>query len=365
MEIKLKKYRIHLIVCTFVLLLIGLYMVRDSSLVWAEYLYNDSNYYFKRQLVYLIFGIGIFYLGMKINLEFLRKKSFYFLLISILLLIIVIIPGVGITKNGSTSWLGFSFLTFQPSEFFKISVILFMSHYLERIYYQSQKLSSLIPLAVLTFIGIILIMIQPDFGTCMVLSISIFVLVYLSRLKSKWFIFFIGAGILAITIMILSEPYRFERITSFIDPFKDPLGSGFQIIQSLYALGPGGLIGKMHSYQKYFYLPEPQTDFIFAIYIEEFGLLGGIFVIALYFYIFYCAYKLIIYSNNLFKSFLSLGLLTLFITQVIINLGVVTSLFPVTGITLPLISYGGSSLVVVLFSLGVIINNNYEKNFNC
>lgn len=361
MEIKLKKYRIHLIVCTFVLLLIGLYMVRDSSLVWAEYLYNDSNYYFKRQLVYLIFGIGIFYLGMKINLEFLRKKSFYFLLISILLLIIVIIPGVGITKNGSTSWLGFSFLTFQPSEFFKISVILFMSHYLERIYYQSQKLSSLIPLAVLTFIGIILIMIQPDFGTCMVLSISIFVLVYLSRLKSKWFIFFIGAGILAITIMILSEPYRFERITSFIDPFKDPLGSGFQIIQSLYALGPGGLIGKMHSYQKYFYLPEPQTDFIFSIISEEFGFLGVIIVCSFFFFIFYRILKIALSSNDLFKKYLVFGLAFGIFIQAALNLAVVVGLIPVTGVTLPFFSYGGSSLLISMICIGLVLNVSREN----
>ena len=185
---------------------------------------------------------------------------------------------------------------------------------------------------------------------------------YLSRLNQKWFIVFILTGVIIISVLIFSESYRFKRITAFIDPFQDPLGSGFQIIQSLYALGPGGLIGKVESIQKHFYLPEPQTDFIFAIFIEEFGLLGGIILILIYFYIFYCSYMILKESQNLFKSYLSIGLITLFMVQVIINLGVVIALFPVTGITLPLVSYGGSSLLVVLFSLGLIVNTNYEKD---
>ena len=210
-------------------------------------------------------------------------------------------------------------------------------------------------------IGFALIMLQPDFGTCMVLAISVFSLLYSSRLKNKWFIFFILVGIGLISVLIMSASYRFSRITSFIDPFSDPLGSGFQIIQSLYALGPGGLIGNMQSIQKYYYLPEPQTDFIFAIFVEEFGLLGGLILLALYGLIFYASYKIIKNSNNLFKSFVSLGLLSLFIVQVIINLGVVIGLFPVTGITLPLISYGGSSLLSYMILLGIIFNVSNES----
>lgn len=363
MEIRVRKYQIAIVIATLLLLMIGLYMVRDSSLVWANYLYGDPNYYFKRQLIYAIIGIFVFFVSIKIKISFLKKYVVWFLLISLLLLILVIIPGVGITKNGSTSWLGFSLISFQPSEFFKISLVLFFSFYLERFYYQSQKIKTLFPLLLITLLGFVLIMLQPDFGTCMVLAMSIFIVLYTSRLDNKWFVIFILIGLLSIAGLIMFESYRFKRITAFLNPFEDPLGSGFQIIQSLYALGPGGLVGNLSSIQKYYYLPEPQTDFIFAIYIEEFGLLGGIFLIFLYSIIFYSSFKIIKSSSNLFKSFFSLGLLSLFMIQTIINLGVVIGLFPVTGITLPLISYGGSSLIVVLFSLGLIVNNNYEKDF--
>ena len=361
MELSIRKYQIAIIVSTFVLLIIGLYMVRDSSLVWANYLYGDENYYFKRQLIYAILGIVVFVFTMRIPFSALKKISPFALLVSLILLILVLIPGLGITKNGSTSWLVFSILSFQPSEFFKISLILFFSLYLEKFYYQSGKIRTLIPLFAITLLGFVLIMLQPDFGTCMVLAVSIFILLYASRLKNKWFLILIAAGLVAIGALIFFESYRFKRITAFLDPFSDPLGSGFQIIQSLYAIGPGGLIGNMSSIQKYYYLPEPQTDFIFAIYVEEFGLLGGIILIGLYAVIFYSSFKIIVRSTDLYKSFVSLGLLSLFMIQTIINLGVVIGLFPVTGITLPLVSYGGSSLIVVLFSLGLIVNHRYEN----
>ena len=172
--------------------------------------------------------------------------------------------------------------------------------------------------------------------------------------------------VIGILILLMSKSYRLERIYALIDPFSDPLGSGFQIIQSLYALGPGGLIGQgiNGSIQIHYYLPEPQTDFIFAIIVEEFGLIGGLIIILLYSLIIFSSFVLIKNEKSLFKAFLSLGLLSVFMIQVIINLGVVIGLFPVTGITLPLISYGGSSLIVVLFSLGLIVNkgeNDYES----
>lgn len=360
--VNIKIYRNIIVVSTFALLVIGVFMVRESSLIWAKYLYNDENYYFKRQLLYAIIGVVVFFVGFKINLNYLKKHTNIFLLFSLLLLILVIIPGIGITKNGSTSWLGFSFISFQPSEFFKLSLVIFLSKYLEKNYSKTNNIKTLIGPLLISIAGLFLIMIQPDFGTCMVLALSIFVMLYATKLSNKWFVFFIVLGISAVGILIGLESYRFERILSFIDPFSDPLGSGFQIIQSLYALGPGGLVGNMESIQKYYYLPEPQTDFIFAIFVEEFGLIGGVILIAIYALIIFSSIKIIKYSSNLFKSLLSLGLLSLFSIQVIINLGVVIGLFPVTGITLPLISYGGSSLIVVLFSLGIIVNNNYEKN---
>ena len=341
-------------------------MVKESSKIWAGYLYNDEFYFFKRQSIYFILGMVSFFIGTKIKESWVKKYGIILLMISYILLILVLIPGVGITKNGSTSWLGISSLSFQPSEFFKIGIIVFNSSYLSSFYQRSKKIYSLLPVLIASLLGIVLIMLQPDFGTCMVILSSIFVQVLLSRLPGKWFVSIIILGVIGILILIMSKSYRLERIYAFIDPFSDPLGSGFQIIQSLYALGPGGLIGQgiNGSIQIHYYLPEPQTDFIFAIIVEEFGLIGGLIIILLYSLIIFSSFVLIKNEKSLFKAFLSLGLLSVFMIQVIINLGVVIGLFPVTGITLPLISYGGSSLIVVLFSLGLIVNkgeNDYES----
>lgn len=363
MEMSIKKEQIIITISSFIILLIGLYMVKDSSSSWANYLYGDSLYYFKRQLIYSLISIFLFFVCYKINLEFLKKYSIFILTLTFLFLILVLIPGIGVKKNGSSSWLGFSFLSFQPSELFKLALIIFISKYLELIYNQSYKFKKLIPLLLIIGFGIVLIMLQPDFGTAMVLILSIVIMLFCSKLKIRYFVFFSILGIILLSLLIIKEPYRLERIFAFISPFDDPLGSGFQIIQSLYALGPGGLVGTSSSIQKNFFLPEPQNDFIFAIYIEEFGLLGGIFLLFLYSLIFYNSYSIIKKSFSYFKSYLSLGLLSLFMIQIIINLGVVISLFPVTGITLPLMSYGGTSLIVVSSSLGLIINNNYEKVF--
>lgn len=337
-------------------------MVYEASSVWAQFKYNDQFYFLKRQALYAAIGIIGFFLASRISAQRLKKYSNYLLIISFLLLILVLIPGVGLTRGGSSSWLGFGSFSFQPSEFLKIALIVFFAKYFEKFYQQSDRIKTILPPLVVASIGFVLIMMQPDFGTCMVLAVSLFAQIYASRMPLKWFIICMFSGILAVCILILSASYRFERIMSFIDPFQDPLGSGFQIIQSLYAIGPGGLLGQGigESYQKHYYLPEPQTDFIFAIIVEEFGLIGGLIIILMYGVMFFCAFKLILNSKSIFKCYMSLGLLALFLVQVIINLGVVISLFPVTGITLPLISYGGSSLCVLLFSLGLMVNKNEE-----
>lgn len=366
MVTNLNKYRYILIISVILLSLFGVFMVKESSKIWAGYLYNDQYYFFKRQSIYFVLGIVSFFIGTKIKEKWIKKYGFVLLIISYILLILVLIPGVGITKNGSTSWLGVGGFSFQPSEFFKIGIIVFNANYLSFYYQRSKKIINLLPVLISSILGIVLIMLQPDFGTCMVILGAIFIQILLSKLPGKWFISIILLGILGILILVMSKSYRLERIYAFIDPFSDPLGSGFQIIQSLYALGPGGLLGQgiNGSIQIHYYLPEPQTDFIFAIVVEEFGLIGGLIVVGLYSLIIFTSFVLIRNEKSLFKSFLSLGLLSVFMIQVIINLGVVIGLFPVTGITLPLISYGGSSLVVILFSLGLIVNkgeNEYES----
>ena len=365
MNINLSRQRNIMLISIIFISIFGVFMVKESSKIWAEYLYNDQYYFFKRQSIFYIVGLISLYIGMKINIQYLIKYIKLFLFISYILLILVLIPNVGLTKNGSTSWLGIGSFSFQPSEFFKISIILYNSLYLSNNYKKTSNFKNLLPFLLPSILGLILVMLQPDFGTSMVIVGAIFIQIIASKLDFKWFIAIIILGLVGIGILIFSKSYRMDRISAFIDPFNDPLGSGFQIIQSLYALGPGGLIGQgiNGSIQIHYYLPEPQTDFIFAIIVEEFGLIGGLIVIGIYSLIIFTGFTLIKNERDLFKGYLALGLLSIFFIQVIINLGVVIGLFPVTGITLPLISYGGSSLVVIMFSLGLVINKG-DKNEN-
>ena len=357
---KLKSYKFFATFLTLLFIIFSIYLVYDASSVWASYKYNDEFYYLKRQGIYAIVAIISLFIGRKINIDFIKKYNNYFLILCYILLILVLIPGIGIMKGGSYSWLGFSFLSFQPSEIYKLSLILFVSDYLSKKFHKTDKIMTIIPIILVMIVGAVLIMLQPDFGTLVVIGGSIIVMLFLSKMKIRYFV--IGGSLIVslLVVMIIIEPYRLDRITSFIDPFSDPLGSGFQIIQSMFALGPGGLIGEgiNASIQKYYYLPEPQTDFIFSIAVEEFGFIGGMIIILGYFFLFYFLYKITRLKNDQYKYLLSIGLLSLIVIQVIINLGVVTSLFPVTGITLPFLSYGGSSLVMLSFSVGLIIGDN-------
>ena len=292
------------------------------------------------------------------------EKANTLLLLSIILLILVIIPGIGTVRNGSRSWFGIGSFGIQPSEFAKLTLIIFTSKYLK-----NEKNLKYIKKGVLPILGIVilvfgLIMLQPDFGTGMIILVSIIGLLFVSGVDFKFFIRLGLIGVVGIVLLIAIAPYRLERILSFLNPWSDPLGSGFQIIQSLYAIGPGGLFGQgfMNSRQKHFYLPEPQTDFIFSIISEEFGFLGILIVATLFTIIIFKGFKIAQNSGDKFAKFLAFGITFGLAFQAILNLMVVVGLIPVTGVTLPFLSYGGSSLLITLISMGVLLNiSRYQK----
>ena len=282
-----------------------------------------------------------------------------------LLLILVLIPGLGVVRGGSRSWFNLGFFALQPSELFKIGMIIYSAVFIEKNYYMMKKLKYSLRLLLVVGLGFLLIMLQPDFGSGVVMVCSIVVMIIVSPFPFIYFVFLAILGIIGVVLMIVSAPYRMTRILSFLDPFKDPLGSGFQAIQALYAIGPGGMLGVGFdkSIQKHFYLPEPQTDFIFAIVAEEFGFLGGVFLIGLYLSLFITVLKASQNVKDIFGSLLMIGIISMIGIQTLINLGVVVGLFPVTGVTLPLMSYGGTSLVITLMSIGILIN--ISKSQNC
>ena len=274
------------------------------------------------------------------------------------MLILVLIPGIGVVRGGARSWIGFGSFSIQPAEFMKLAIILLIAKYLSNNHKDLKKPMDFIKILILIVSAFGLIMLQPDFGTGLVLVVSCILLLFNAGAPLKYFLILLGLGIIGIVALIASAPYRLERIFAFLDPWSDPLGSGFQSIQSLFAIAPSGLfgLGYNNSMQKHFFLPEPQNDFIFAIICEEFGLIGGLIVIGVFLYIIIEAVKISLHVDNNYLKFLSLGIGLSLFTQVFINIGVVIGLLPVTGITLPILSYGGSSLVLTLMFLGLIIN---------
>lgn len=346
----------------FLLVIIGLIMVYSSSNVWANFKFNDPYYFVKRQTIFAFVGLLFFYFFSHIHLRKFRKYNSLLFMFGVLSLIFVLIPGVGTLRNGSRSWFSIGNVLIQPSEFFKLIIVFCVSDLLSK----KRKINKIkdfaIPLSMM-FVGFILILLQPDFGSGIVMVCSVIVLLFYAQVPFRYFFNLLFLGGSGLVFLIISAPYRMERILSFLNPWKDPLGSGFQIIQSLYAIGPGGIFGSGigNSIQKLFYLPEPQTDFIFAIYCEEFGFIGSVLLLILFFMIIYHGIYIAKKCDDLYLSYICVGIISIFAIQVMINLGVVVGLFPVTGITLPLMSYGGSSIVVMLSCFGILISNIEDK----
>lgn len=362
---KNKSIEFTLFISVILISLFGVIMIYSSSYIWAEYKYGDPYKYLKNQSLFFIIGIFIMIFVSKID----YKKYFIYankiLILCILLLILVLIPGIGTVRNGSRSWFGIGSFGIQPSEFAKLGLIIFTSKYLSNNSNSMKDIKKgVMPILIITLLIFGIIMLQPDFGTGTILVMTIIGILFIAGLNVKIFIKFGILGLIGVVGLIIMAPYRLKRILSFLDPWSDPLGSGFQIIQSLYSIGPGGLfgLGFGNSIQKHFYLPEPQTDFIFSIISEEFGFMGVIIVSLLFIVIFYNCLKISLKCNDLFGKFLSFGITFGLIFQTILNLSVVVGLVPVTGVTLPFLSYGGSSLLITMFSIGIILNiSRYEK----
>lgn len=355
----MKKIDYKLFISVALLALFGCFMVYTSSNIWAEYKFNNSYKYFINQFVFFILGLFIMYFVSKIDYKIYKKKSTLIVSVCFILLVLVLIPGIGVVRNGSRSWFGLLGFGIQPSEVSKIGLVIFVSKYLSNNYtlmYDIKK--GVFPIMSIILIFFLLIMLEPDFGTGMVITLSLVAMIFVSKVKISFFVKIGILGLFGIVGLIIVAPYRMARIVSFLNPWSDPLGSGFQIIQSLYAIGPGGLfgLGFGNSIQKHFYLPEPQTDFIFSIISEELGFMGVLIVSSIFVFIFYRCLKVSLNTKNLFGKYLSFGLSFMIIFQTILNLSVVIGLVPVTGVTLPFISYGGSSLLVSMAGIGIILN---------
>lgn len=352
---KKRSVEILLVVSVILISIFGIIMIYSASSIWAEYKYNDPLKYVKNQALFFIIGLILMFLVSKINYKFYLKKSNILLIGCIILLILVLIPGVGMVRNGSRSWFGIGSFGIQPSEFTKLALIIFTSKYLMNNEKNMKNIKKgVLPILCVLLFVFGLIMLQPDFGTGMIIVISIIGLLFVGGVSMKFFIGLGIIGVLGITGLIIIAPYRLARILSFLNPWSDPLGSGFQIIQSLYAIGPGGLFGFgfLNSRQKHFYLPEPQTDFIFSIISEEFGFLGIVIVVTLFLTIIITGFKISKNCKDLFGKYLSFGIMFQLSFQALLNLMVVVGLIPVTGFALLLLSKLRSNFPLIIRAFG-------------
>jgi cell division protein FtsW len=346
-----------IIFSTLAILSIGILMVYSASAVISFHKFGDYFYFVKRQLLFA--GLGIFAMFIIMNVDYWvwRKWAKVGLILCFILLVLVLI--IGVERNGSKSWIGFGAFSIQPSEFIKIAMIVFLAKFLSE---HQKKIvfftKGMLPPLALVFLAFGLIMLQPDLGTGTVMVGTAIVMIFIAGARIAHLAGLAMLGVLGFAGLVAAAPYRIARITAFLDPWQDPLGAGYQVIQSLYAIGPGGLmgLGLGMSRQKFYYLPEPQTDFIFAILAEELGFLGGITVLLLFALLLWRGMRVAITAPDLYGSLLAAGIVAMIAIQVIINIGVVTGMFPVTGITLPFLSYGGSSLTLMLIAVGVLLN---------
>lgn len=356
---KFKKLEYPFLLIVSALLAIGLIMIFSASPVIGLKKCGDAFYFIKRHLFYLVLGLLAMFYGFYLDLENLKKKAFPILAVSIVLLIFVFLPGVGRNVLGASRWIDLGFISFQPSELIKLSLLLFLAKWLsdKKTPIKDFWQGVLPALLLFGFISIFIIK-QPDMGTTIVLGGAMFCLLFIAGSEIKPLAIIGGIGALGVLVLSIFSPYRLRRLTTYLDPWKDRQGAGFQVVQSLLAIGSGGLfgVGLGASRQKYFYLPQQYTDFIFAILCEELGLLGGAAVVILFALFAGYGFKIARLNTDPFKRLLAAGIVSWLTVQATINIMVVVGLIPTTGIPLPFISYGGTATIINLFSVGIVLN---------
>lgn len=348
------------------LLLGGLVVLASASISISDSALNDPFYYVKRQLVAAMLGGAGLFLCLYVPMQVWRSLGPFLLIAGLLLLVLVLLPGVGHTVNGSTRWLRVGFMNLQVSEPARLCLMVYVSGYLVR---QNKAVREefggfLWPMLVLCVVcGLLLA--EPDFGAAIVLLATVLAMLFVAGARLKHFCLFFGAAVLGMGALAITSPYRLERLTAFLDPWADPYNSGFQLTQSLIAIGRGEYlgVGLGDGVQKLFYLPEAHTDFVFAVYAEEFGLLGSVVLIGLFMALVWRIFRLAIraaQAERMFEAFLATGIGTWLGLQAFINVGVNMGLLPTKGLTLPLVSYGRSSLIVTMVGIGMLLRIHHE-----
>lgn len=353
------KFDFIVLVVALALVGIGIVMVYSTSAIIAGDRFGDPYHFLKRQALYAGIGFLLMIIMMFFPYETLRRFAYPIFILSVLLLLAVLIPGIGHRAGGSMRWLKIGGFTFQPSEFAKLGLIIFLAYFLTK---KEEKIRSFsfgfLPTMLLSGLVIGLVLKEPDFGAALFLTVMVFLLLFISGARV---IYIASAFVLAAPVaayFLMSAEYRYKRLMGFIRPWEDPTGTSFQIIQSFLSFGSGGLfgLGLGEGRQKLFFLPAPHTDFIFSIIGEELGLVGAMIVVLLFFILAFRGIQIGISIPDRFGSYLALGITLMIALQAVINMGVVLGLLPTKGLTLPFVSYGGTSLIANFIGLGILLH---------
>jgi cell division protein FtsW len=352
------------------LLCLGLVMVASASITIADRQYGEPMYFLYRQMTHVAIGIVLIFITSRIYLEVWERISPWLFILGVMLLILVLVPGIGREVNGSLRWLSIAGFNIQPSEFMKLAVVFYVAGYLVRRgeEVRNSAIGFLKPMVLMLVVAGLLLM-EPDFGAAAIIFATVLGMMFLGGVRLWQYALLVLVVAVLLSGLALSSPYRLERITSFINPWADPFNRGFQLTQALIAFGRGEWfgVGLGGSIQKLFYLPEAHTDFLFAVLAEELGMLGAFFVVGLYVFLVWRAFMIASQAETagkIYNAFLAYGLGLWIALQVIVNLGVNMGLLPTKGLTLPLMSYGGSSILIMCCAVGLLMRVDRETRLS-
>ncbi|MEJ2127281.1 MAG: putative lipid II flippase FtsW [Woeseiaceae bacterium] len=355
-----------LLTLVLTLLLGGFVILASASITISDNATGNPFFYLERQLLAAAIGIAAAGFCLFVPMKVWHSLGFLMLLIGIGLLAVVLVPGIGYEVNGATRWVRFGIMNLQVSEPARLCLLIYLAGYVVRQQkaLREQFVGFLRPMLVLT-IACTLLLAEPDFGAAIVLLATALVVLFVAGARVRDFVVFFSATVIAIVVLTLTSPYRLNRLTAFLNPWEDPYSSGFQLVQSLIAIGRGEWlgVGLGGSVQKLFYLPEAHTDFVFAVFAEEFGLFGSVVLIAVFLALLWRVFKLAMRAadaERFFEAYLAIGLGTWLGLQAFINIGVNMGLLPTKGLTLPLISYGRSSMIIALIAIGLLLRIHHE-----
>lgn len=338
---------------------VGIVMIYSASSAIANNTFNNEYFFLRKQTVFSVLGGLALFAGASIPYRVYKPFAYLFLAVSAMLLVLTQIQGYGHTAGGATRWIRLGGLTLQPSEVARFSMVIYLAYSLSKKQERIREFSiGFLPHVIVLMFLSILILIQPDFGSVVILCSLAWIMMFVGGVPLRYLSSALVPLLAVGTYVMFSASYRVERLMSFLDPWKHQTDQGYQIVHSLMAFGSGGLLGKGlgNGHQKLFYLPEPHTDFIFSVIGEELGLWGVLAILALFFIVIWRGYLIAMRTEDLFGSFLAAGLTTSICLQTTINMGVAMGLLPTKGLTLPFLSYGGSSLLINMAAIGIIIN---------